>query len=215
MDRLLQDLSDADSLASEEGFHDIFDDDSDNDPLYQPGNEQSSDSDSDSNMPSTSGNQVRPPPPSQSNLNRSVLNSSSSESDDNDVNIDNDIWISMNSENPHVFTHQFSYNEIPGPRHCPPIDSKPIDYFNLFFTEALLNIFVVETNRYANQTITELVGLNEVGPHSRRQNWLPVTFNEIRAFIAVILNMGLIRKPTIPSYWSTTANNSLVPQNVY
>lgn len=95
----------------------------------------------------------------------------------------------------------FSCNETPGPKHCPPVESKPIVYFNLFFTEILLNIFVTETNRYANQTTTELA--DNLSPQRRKQNWAAVGLIEMKAFIAVILNMCLIRKPTIPSYWST------------
>jgi hypothetical protein len=48
---------------------------------------------------------------------------------------------------------------IPGPKHAPPPSADPIDYFNLFFTQTLWNIFVLETNRYADffsQGVTKL-----------------------------------------------------------
>ncbi|XP_068085866.1 piggyBac transposable element-derived protein 4-like, partial [Anabrus simplex] len=72
-------------------------------------------------------------------------------------------------------------------------------YFNLFFTFSLLNLIVTETNRYADQLLT----CNELSPNSRSRCWRRTTIDEIRAFIAVVMNMGLIRKPTIVSYWNT------------
>jgi hypothetical protein len=35
-------------------------------------------------------------------------------------------------------------------------DAEPMDYFSLFFNDELLNIIVVETNRYARDKISEL-----------------------------------------------------------
>lgn len=202
VDRELQaQVSDSDdSLASQTDFEDLFGDDSDADPPYNPQNDtisEVSDNDDDVdlvNIPSTSKHN-RPRP---RQIDRSVLSSSSNESDGED-NIDNDIWISMNESRPNNFIHDFEYHETPGPKHCPPVDSRPIDYFRLFFTESLLGIFVTETNRYANQVIQSLP---ETSPRSRKNDWIPVSLNEMMAFIAVIINMGVVRKPTIPSYWS-------------
>lgn len=82
----------------------------------------------------------------------------------------------------------------------------PIDFFNLFFTRALINIFVTETNRYATQTLVAR-GQN-ISPNSRLRSWVSVTCSEMRAFIAVILNMGLIKKNTIASYWTVNKSQS-------
>lgn len=38
---------------------------------------------------------------------------------------------------------------------------------------------------------------------SRIRKWKPVTLAEMMGFLAVIFNMGLIRKPTLAEYWST------------
>lgn len=38
---------------------------------------------------------------------------------------------------------------------------------------------------------------------SRIRKWKPVTLAEMIGFLAVIFNMGLIRKPTLAEYWST------------
>lgn len=96
-----------------------------------------------------------------------------------------------------------TFMEQVGPKHMPPTDSQPIIYFNLFFTAALITNFVTETNRYATQSISNAIRSGTLKPKSRASEWLPVSFGEMRAFIACILNMGLLRKSTIASYWST------------
>lgn len=43
---------------------------------------------------------------------------------------------------------------------------------------------------------------NTLSPYLRLRKRVPVKDAEIKAFIAIILNMDLILKPTIKSYWS-------------
>ncbi|KAG8316017.1 hypothetical protein J6590_083477 [Homalodisca vitripennis] len=49
------------------------------------------------------------------------------------------IWVpvSENDDSSIRPNHDFSFNEIPGPRHCPPPDSAPIMYVLLFLTNTL------------------------------------------------------------------------------
>lgn len=104
------------------------------------------------------------------------------------------------------FQHSFQYAELPGPKHCPPQDSKPITYLNLFLTSTLISTFVLETNRYATNYLAAHV--NRLSPHSRLKDWTNVTVAEMKAFLAIVLNMGLICKPTIESYWSQKSSQS-------
>lgn len=112
-------------------------------------------------------------------------------------------WTRVDDGNDPGYVHDFTYNEIPGPKHAPHSDAKPIEYFNLFFTLGLLNTFVLRTNQYAMQYINSLANMS---PHSSARMWKPVNLTEMKGFIAVILNMGVVRKPTIRSYWSTSAS---------
>lgn len=96
------------------------------------------------------------------------------------------------------------FSEVCGPKHCPSHDSPPITYFNLFFTVGLLNTFVTMTNKYARDYIR--THTHNMSPNSRTHEWKNVTLPEMKAFIATILNMGLVRKSTIESYWSTTGS---------
>ena len=41
------------------------------------------------------------------------------------------------------------------------------------------------------------------------RNWRPVTKEEIKGFIAVILNMGIIQLGDLKDYWSTEDTNNL------
>ena len=43
------------------------------------------------------------------------------------------------------------FMEIAGPKHMPPRNSTPREYFDLFFTEEFLSLLRSETNRYARQ----------------------------------------------------------------
>jgi len=90
-----------------------------------------------------------------------------------------------------------NFFETPGPRRAPPPDASPITYFDLYFTMALLESIVRETNRYASQCLTSQF----FSENSRVRKWTPTSVSEIRAFIAVILEMGITRRPTIYSYW--------------
>lgn len=90
-----------------------------------------------------------------------------------------------------------NFFETPGPRCAPPPDATPITYFNLFFTTSLLETIVRETNRYA----TQFFASHTVSNNSRVKRWTPTTIYEIKAFIAVLLEMGITRRPTIDSYW--------------
>ncbi|XP_067141226.1 piggyBac transposable element-derived protein 4-like [Centruroides vittatus] len=98
----------------------------------------------------------------------------------------------------------FSFLELAGPKHMPLPDSPPIAYFDLFFTMTLLNLIVTESNRYAQQVINGMG--NNVPPALK--NWSRISVVEIKGFIACILNMGLIKKPTIESYWSTSSSQA-------
>ncbi|XP_021936450.1 piggyBac transposable element-derived protein 4-like [Zootermopsis nevadensis] len=80
----------------------------------------------------------------------------------------------------------------------PPPNSPPISYFLLFFTDFILSLMVTESNRYAQQFITSKGG--NVSTHLK--NWNRITTPEMKGFLACILNMGIVKKPTIASYWS-------------
>jgi hypothetical protein len=70
-------------------------------------------------------------------------------------------------------------------------DAEPMDYFSLFFNDELLNN-VVETNRYARQHF-EL----QLCPRSIWSRWSDVSIPEMKVFLGLIINMGLMPLPDI------------------
>ena len=60
------------------------------------------------------------------------------------------------------------------------------------------------TYRYAAARIDALRQDDQLTPRSRFTNWQPISISDFRAFLAVILNMGLIEVPTLEGYWSTS-----------
>ena len=98
------------------------------------------------------------------------------------------------------------FTATPGPINIPENTTKPIDYFNLFFSDALIDKIVEETNRYSDQYFEENQRFLAGKPKSRSHQWIReghTTRDEMRAFLGVALNMGIVQKPTIESFWDT------------
>ena len=77
-------------------------------------------------------------------------------------------------------------------------DAKPEDYFSLFLTDDIWKYMVEETNKYAHHKLQR----QQPPKRSLYQNWRDVSLEEMRAFVAITLNMGITQLPTIKDYWS-------------
>lgn len=72
-----------------------------------------------------------------------------------------------------------------------------LDFFSLFITEEVWQLLVEQTNLYAEQ---------KRGPEQKRGEsfvWYPVTTDEMKGWVSLYLNMALLNKPNLSSYWST------------
>ncbi|KAL8576606.1 hypothetical protein ACOMHN_025081 [Nucella lapillus] len=83
-----------------------------------------------------------------------------------------------------------------GAVHTLPPDAKPLDYFFLFMPEHFFQTAATETNNYAQQKIADK-GL------ATDPLWTDTTPDEIRAYLAILIMMGIKRLPRIHLYWST------------
>ena len=111
-----------------------------------------------------------------------------------------DVWIDVGDE----FTPtQFGFTGNAGIKANISSDTKPSDIYNLFLTDELLEVIVAKTNRYASQ----FLATHNVKPHSRATAWRETDVEEIRKLIGLVFLMGVVRKPTVDSYWS---GNSLI-----
>ena len=101
---------------------------------------------------------------------------------------------------------EHQYLETPGP--CLPDDvelKEPEDYFSLFFSEELYQLIADETNLYA-----QLLRANRpMTARSSLRNWRDLSVPELKAFIGLILNMGIINVPSIRDYWSTDITGNI------
>lgn len=68
-------------------------------------------------------------------------------------------------------------------------NTSPLFYFKQFFTDAVWQLIVDETNRYAIQ--------------QKSNNWSEVTIEEMQAFAGMVILMGVNNLPVIDLYWST------------
>lgn len=73
------------------------------------------------------------------------------------------------------------------------------DVYKLFCTDELIDLLVVQTNLYANQSLNQ----RNIREQSRLKSWKPTDKKEMRRFLGIIGYMGLVRMPSIRDYWST------------
>jgi len=97
---------------------------------------------------------------------------------------------------------------------APPFDRNPsviidttdfdeVDYFYHFVDDTLVDVFVRETNRFVEyqfRTRGKSFGSHSI-IHLLRSK--PVTSEEMKKFLALILLTGIVRKPEMNMYWST------------
>ena len=75
-------------------------------------------------------------------------------------------------------------------------DVAPIEVFLQFFDDSVLELMVIETNRYAQQHVQS----HQLRRTSRMAKWTDTT-KEMKTFLRLILLTGLIQYPTIENYW--------------
>nr|CAH7734607.1 unnamed protein product [Callosobruchus chinensis] len=80
---------------------------------------------------------------------------------------------------------------------------EPINFYLLFIDDIIQNKLVEETNKYAEQKIIEAIAKESVTKHSLSNQWKPTDKEELLRFLALIIWMGLDKKPGLRDYWST------------
>ncbi|XP_012941584.1 uncharacterized protein LOC106012625 [Aplysia californica] len=64
-------------------------------------------------------------------------------------------------------------------------------------TEVLLNIFVTQTNKYAQ----EFISSSTLKPASCFRQWTETNIHEMRTFLVLLLLMGIVKTPDLNSHW--------------
>ena len=110
------------------------------------------------------------------------------------------------------------FTATPGIKVQLPDEAGAGDYMKLFFTDEFFDLLVTQTNLYASQYIRNFPNLPT---HSQARAWFDTTRAEMKKFLALSLLMGIVRKPAISDYWSTSpflkgsVFNSVMPRNRY
>ena len=91
---------------------------------------------------------------------------------------------------------EFLFTEKPGLKVNMPCKEK-FDFYKLFLTDELIDLMVLETNRYVVQEIERHCPL---GRTSRFHHWTKVDAGEMKKFIGILHLKGFVRLPTIEHY---------------
>ena len=83
------------------------------------------------------------------------------------------------------------FREEPALRISLSADSSPLDFFSLFFDDVIIHMLVDGTNKYAGDVIAKKERAGKLTPKSRWVKWRPVTKQEMKAVLALIINMGI------------------------
>ena len=106
------------------------------------------------------------------------------------------------------------FTSHPGPRIHLQRTAKPVDYYRLILSARVIDILVTETNQYADQWILQNADYLQRFRHSRVHRWIKeghTSSEEIEAYISVIINMGLIKKSSLPDYWDVRNPSQSTP----
>lgn len=79
-------------------------------------------------------------------------------------------------------------------------DFKPVDYFSLLFPDEAFDLMSEETNRYAMQYLDTTADFSE---NSHFHYWHDTSSEEMKAYVALQIAMGLCQKPSLEDYWGT------------
>ena len=76
------------------------------------------------------------------------------------------------------------------------IPDNPLDIFQQFFTDEILEVIVHASNQYAGSTM----------PADRFSKWAKNTFDDLKAYLGFQILMSINRLPSFADYWSKNQN---------
>jgi len=70
------------------------------------------------------------------------------------------------------------------------------DCFHLFFTDEMIGLIVIETNRNTEQFLSNY----RISKSSRFTKWVPTDSKKIKLFSSLLIWMGLVQVPNLGCY---------------
>ena len=90
--------------------------------------------------------------------------------------------------------------------------NQPIDFFQLFFTEDLMQHIIRETNKYASDFLNspEIRAWVQNHGHSRYRKWPEnsISIVQLKKFLGLSINMGLNPKNRLKDFWTIRKSQS-------
>ena len=109
------------------------------------------------------------------------------------------------TESNYADIHVRQFNGLTGfnlPADFDPEIATPIDYFQLFFSDQVLQTICDNTNKYKNFRVAQKQVVN---PEYKENNWEETTLNEMRAFFGLAIMFGIMNQPRYRTFWSKDA----------
>ena len=122
----------------------------------------------------------------------------------NDNNDETDPWTEIKNLDTDLPPSICTFSEQPGPQMTLSANSSPLDFFSLFMDDIVLKMLVDGTNEYVRMVIDEKERTGTLKPNSRWRKCSHVTITEMRAVLAIIINMGILHCPEREGYWKTS-----------
>ena len=122
---------------------------------------------------------------------------------DNSETTTNSLWINDTWTVPSAASHSFPFSgrEVLYRRPTSTAAENkiwPIDVFQLFVSDDVVDFIVDETNHFA----TQVLQLQTLTIHSRLKVWSPTNRDEMKRFLGMVIYMEVIQFPEISFYWS-------------
>ena len=76
----------------------------------------------------------------------------------------------------------------------------PKTCLDMFVTDAVIEVAVDETNRYAGQRLEKI---GDRVPSARIRKWVPTTEKEFRVLFVMLIAMGIVTQPSMADHWTT------------
>lgn len=108
---------------------------------------------------------------------------------------------------PELRRETFSNNNVGPTTPC----ADPYETFVQIWDRQIMEHIASETNKYAQQLVSQMLENNILHPRSRISRWRDTTIDELYVYFGLILAMGVVVKTRMEEYWGTNPDVFYTP----